>query len=68
MENLKLLTLPELLEKYPATESVLKHYNLYGYAQTTAATLENIEASALVNQVDLDVLLEALIPAISNNN
>lgn len=65
-ENIKTLTLPELLEKYPASESVLQHYNMLGYAKTAAASYENIEASALVNQVDLDVLIEALLSVLAS--
>jgi hypothetical protein len=62
--QLKELPLPELLEQYPSAKAVLEQYNLLAYSQTKAASLENLQASALVNQVNLDALLGDLSGAI----
>ena len=60
LTELKTLSLPELLTQFPATKSVLSDFNLLAYAETKTAALESIEASAIVNQIDLDALLTAL--------
>lgn len=58
--ELKTLSLPELLAQFPASKAVLSDFNLLAYAETKTAALESLEASAIVNQVDLDALLVAL--------
>jgi hypothetical protein len=58
--ELKALSLAEVLEAYPASKAVLSDFNLLAYAETKTASLESIEASAIVNQIDLDTFLTAL--------
>ena len=64
LTQLKDISLPALLEKYPQVKPILEQYNLLAYAQTETAQHESIVAAALVNQVDIDGLMAALVKVV----
>lgn len=58
------ISLPALLEKYPQAKTVIEDFSLAAYAQTETAQYESVKAAALVNQVDVDALMAALVKVI----
>ena len=64
LTQFKDITLPALLEKYPQVKPVLEQYNLLAYAQTETAQRESVLAAALVNQIDVDGLMAALVKVV----
>lgn len=61
---LKQMAIGEILERYPQTRDVFQTFGLHNYAATETAKYENLEASALVHSVDLEMLVKALTKAI----
>jgi hypothetical protein len=51
------MTVPQILAQYPQTQAVFERYGIHPYK---AAEFENLCATARVNQVAVDELLNAL--------
>jgi hypothetical protein len=64
--QLKQMSIGQILEQYPQTQTVFREFGLQAYAATEASKYENIEASALVNTTDRDALIAALVEAIEH--
>lgn len=58
--ELKGMAIADILSKYPQTEPVFQQFGLKAYAGTETAKYENLEASALVHNLNLEALLAAL--------
>ena len=62
--DLSQLSIEQIITQHPQSEAVFKQFGLLTYASTETAKRENLEASALVHNVDLTQLLAALAKAL----
>lgn len=63
-QDLSQLSIEQIIAQHPQTEAVFKQFGLLTYATTETAKRENLEASALVHNVDITKLLAELTKAL----
>jgi len=62
--ELESLSIGEILARYPQTKAVFETFGLYLYGQSKTASYENLKASCLVQDIDLNKVTRALEEAI----